>query len=141
MGNHIADVKAPRCVIEFQASPISPSEIAEREAHYRPMLWVLRAEDFRTNIDFRCRDSYHSFRWKWPRQSWFAATAPIFLDLGDPTFDDDGFNDPEQPTGLFRIHHLYHDTPCGGWGHFVNDSVLFNAAGLTPAPTASNIGA
>lgn len=46
MGPHRADVVTPRGVIEFQKSSISGSEIREREAFYKKMIWVVDASSF-----------------------------------------------------------------------------------------------
>ena len=46
MGNHRADVKTPRGVVEFQASSISSTEVQEREEFYGKMIWVVKADMF-----------------------------------------------------------------------------------------------
>ena len=46
VGNHRADVKTPKLVVEFQRSSISTDEIQERESHYKNMVWVLCGYDF-----------------------------------------------------------------------------------------------
>jgi hypothetical protein len=46
MGNHRADIKTPRGVIEFQASSISSTEVQEREEFYGKMIWVVKADTF-----------------------------------------------------------------------------------------------
>lgn len=154
MGPHRADIQTPSGrILEFQASPISTSQIAEREAFYRNMLWILKGEDFAQNFDIRdagltarlicdncnmrftpgddisidydccpvCGDNltstpirsrpYWTFRWHYPRRSWFAAKCPIAI-------DHEGM--------LFFIKKLYADSHCAGWGtyqrisHFVD---------------------
>src|SRR6187551_3463787 len=51
MGPHRADVQTHTgLVIEFQASPISPQEIEERENFYGKMIWVLNGEDFKRRL-------------------------------------------------------------------------------------------
>jgi len=67
--------------------------------------WVLKGADFSDNFNIRLQGDYWSFRWKWPRKSWWYATKPIYVDLGDR---------------LFAIKRLYADVPCGGWGYFVD---------------------
>lgn len=46
IGNHRADLKTPKGVVEFQASCISSTEIQERESFYGRMIWVVKAEEF-----------------------------------------------------------------------------------------------
>jgi hypothetical protein len=124
MGNHRADVKTKNFVIEFQASSISDYEIEEREEFYQKMIWVLRGEDFRKNLEFRRgnkkpklwqkqstpapseppSDNYRSFRWKHPRKSWWYAQRQIVIDLGEYMFD---------------VKKIYDNVPCGGWGFIV----------------------
>lgn len=115
VGDHRADIKTPRVVIEFQASPISPEDIKAREAHYGPMVWVLKGSDFINNLNLRDRGSYHSFRWKHPRKSWWSSRRPIFIDL-------DGL-------GLFELRKLYPNTPCGGWGRFIGREAFLDCFG------------
>lgn len=100
LGCHRADIKTPKLVVELQAGAISPEEIRERERHYGNMVWLLRGEDFSENIDLRKQSGYLSFRWKWPRKSWWEATKPMVIDL---------------PTGMIHVRKLHHNTPCGGW--------------------------
>lgn len=102
IGNHRADVKTPKLVVELQASCISADEIREREAHYKNMVWLLRGDDFRDNLSLRKREGYLSFRWRWPRKSWWAASAPIVIDL---------------TYGLLHVKKLHAHTPCGGWAN------------------------
>jgi competence CoiA-like predicted nuclease len=49
IGNHRADVKTPRGVVEFQASSISSTEVQEREDFYGRMIWVVKADTFDLN--------------------------------------------------------------------------------------------
>lgn len=102
VGKHRADIKTPKLVIELQASCISPEEIEARERHYRSMLWLLRGDDFADNFSLRKHDGYLSFRWKWPRKSWWAAKMPIVIDFQD---------------GMIKVKKLYGNIPCGGWAN------------------------
>lgn len=48
---HIADVRtASGVVLEFQNSPMSPAELAAREAFYGRMVWLLNAAPFRSHF-------------------------------------------------------------------------------------------
>lgn len=114
IGRHRCDVKTPKMVIEFQASIISCDEIAERENFYGRMVWVLRGDDFKNNIHFRQRDGYVSFRWRWPRKSWWGANRPVVIDT---------------EHGLFNIKKIYCDVPCGGYGQFIDESDFFRFVG------------
>ncbi len=103
MGCHRADVRTPTgLVIEFQNSPITPEDILERERFYGRMLWVFNAAEFADNLSLRKRDGFLSFRWRWPRQSLWAVTRPMYFDLGSGS--------------LLRVRKVHHRVPCGGWG-------------------------
>jgi competence protein CoiA len=110
VGAHIADVRTPRTVVEFQSSPLSTIDIREREQHYGRMVWVLNGLEFKENFEIRDQGSYSTFRWKWPRQSWWSAQRPIFIDWGN--------------YALFRINKIHHDIPCGGWGMWFTKEVF-----------------
>lgn len=116
IGKHRADVKTPKLVVEFQASPISMEEVQERERFYGNMVWLLRGDDFKSNISFRNREGFWTFRWKWPRKSWWAAKMPIVISFG---------ND------LFHVKKLHSHTPCGGWGVRMETREFLNRCGLT----------
>ncbi len=107
IGNHRADILASNgWVVELQHSPISSGEIRLRERFYGDrMVWVLDLEQFLAHFVFRSKDGYTTFRWKWPRKSWWAAQRSVFLDFGGDM--------------LFLIKKVYHGTPCGGWGRWV----------------------
>ncbi len=106
VGCHRADVKTNKLVVELQASCISSEEIEERERFYGNMVWLLRGHDFAKNIAMKnvsgdgCR-TYKTFRWKWPRKSWWHAKMPIVIDMAGV---------------LLHVKRLHHEMPCGGWG-------------------------
>lgn len=103
MGPHRADVRINGTVIEFQKSPISPDEIAERESFYGDMVWVLDGNDFFDRLTFcdgaecvarkggwdrsgRSLNASHDrsvtwigFDWKHARKSWSFASKPVFF--------------------------------------------------------------
>ena len=116
VGNHRAGIKTPTCVIELQNSPLDEVTILQREAHYGNMVWVVNASHFTDNLLLRERGDYTSFRWKWPRKSWWAATKPLYFDF------DDGSGD------LFHVKKIHRNTPCGGWGQWV-DGEFFDFVG------------
>lgn len=83
VGKHRADVKLNNgLVIEFQASPISNIEIEERENFYKNMIWVIKLDKLE---NFQIRKSFsnnsYSFRWKYPKKSFFNSSKPIYIDL------------------------------------------------------------
>jgi len=124
IGRHRADIRTPKFILELQASSISSDEIVEREQFYADhggMLWLLKGADFAENFELRIRDGYFSFRWRWPRQSWWFAKKPIVIDF--PAF------------GLFYIEKIYQHLPCGGWGNELNATEFLNECGL---PTPEN---
>ena len=113
VGVHRADIRTDSgCVIELQRSPLDVRAIAERERYYGNMVWVIDAEDFRENLSLRNRNGYTTFRWRWPRKSWWVARKPMYWDM-----HRDGW--------LFEVRKLYAHCPCGGWGRWVNETALF----------------
>lgn len=111
MGKHRADVRLQNgTIIEFQNSPISTEEILEREAFYKKMVWVINAQDWDKKFVLRRKEDYQSFRWKHPRKSWWYATCPIYLDMGNGV--------------LFRIQKIHKSIPCFGWG-FIKTGIEF----------------
>ena len=108
---HRADVKTPRKVIEFQNSSLSVDDIWDREEEYGDMVWVINGVEFRENFILRDKPYGYSFRWKRPRQVWFNASQPIYIDNLWPN---------ARPGSLFLIKKLHDELPCGGWGDFVN---------------------
>ena len=109
MGNHRADIRTSAGrVIELQHSPISTTEIEERERFYgRGIVWVVDASGFIENMDFRKKVDHSTFRWKWPRKTWASASRPVYLDPGE----ESGWG-----QYIFRLNKMYGETPCGGWG-------------------------
>jgi hypothetical protein len=94
---HIADFKNDDgVVIEFQHSPMSPSERFERESFYGNMIWLIdctgknisispQSDSIVMNKEFFDREPIPiSFIWRHPKK-WiteFDITCPIYLDLG-----------------------------------------------------------
>ena len=110
VGNHRADIKTPSGVIELQHSSIDPYDVYVREGLYTDycggLVWILDGTDIWDNLSFRNHNGdYASFRWYWPRKTWWTATSPVFIDL-------------PQISKLFEIKKMHHNTPCGGWGYF-----------------------
>lgn len=112
MGPHRADIVTGSTVTELQHSQISPMEIRERERFYGRMVWIFNAAPFIRNLNFRPRDGFVSFRWKWPRKSLGAVTKPMYWDLGN------GFS--------LEVRRLDVMTPSGGWGNLVTSLSLAN---------------
>jgi len=108
MGKHRADIITKyKVVVELQNSQISSIEIKEREEFYKNMFWIINAEEFVNNINFRYHENgTTTFRWKHPRKSWWFATKSIVLDCGYGK--------------LFIVKKIHPNVPCGGNGHFVN---------------------
>ena len=134
VGCHRADVKTHSGqVIEFQHSNISTADIEEREQFYRWMVWVFDANSLYTNnserdqLLLRDRGDFFSFRWKHPRKTTWACTAPTYLDLGLFSHPTTNVYD----LWLLKIGKIHHDIPCGGWGVLVShrDFVLTRSGG------------
>ena len=121
---HRADIKTDTHVVEFQHSSISGDEIRERETFYHlckgyEMAWVIDVLEYHENIELRYRYSNKtaSFRWKWPRKSWWASEhADIYLD------NHNGL--------LFQVQGLYPNCPCGGWGKWVRPEQFLKNVGV-----------
>ncbi len=127
IGSHRADVKTLSCVIEFQHSPISQEDIADRESFYGNMIWVIDAKKFglepRREMLMQIGGEkvflqgleqsrppsdgeYTSFRWKHPRKSWWKSVKDKYFDMGE--------------GWLLHMKKVYNKVPCGGWGHWVS---------------------
>lgn len=117
IGCHRADIKTPKIFVELQSSCISPKEIQSRERFYQKMIWLLRGHDFSENINIRQRSGYLSFRWKWPRKSWWAATMPIVIDL---------------PGRMIHVKKLHSNIPCGGWAKEITEHDFMVLCGFDP---------
>jgi len=119
---HIADILLPNGkVIEFQHSPISSEEIAERESFYKNILWVFDATDAAENGRFQMyeKDGYWTFRWKAPRKTIRRCRLPIYIDIGDGQ--------------MFEIRKIYTATesynpdrprPWFGWGKLTYEDLF-----------------
>lgn len=92
MGPHRADIVAAKgWVCELQHSSISPEEIAEREAFYKRMAWVLDASVFLSRLyvmGFYGTTSVFKLKWTWMHQRWRSATRPVYLDLAPKTIGE-----------------------------------------------------
>lgn len=127
MFDHRADIRLDSgTIMELQSSPISADEIAEREAFYGNMVWVLNGEAFAKNIFLRPKNigadgipSHFTFRWKWPRSTWFYAKKPILIDGG---------------PFILRVKKIYAEVPCGGWGHLFSKNRVLTHSGLRGLP-------
>lgn len=83
---HRADaVTVGGMVVEFQHSPISPAEIAQREAFYGRMVWVFDAREAHEAKRLTIHKSKwgHFMRWKHSPAFLRLCGAPVYLDLGD----------------------------------------------------------
>ncbi|HWA82281.1 MAG TPA: competence protein CoiA family protein [Fimbriimonadaceae bacterium] len=89
-GPHRADIANERIVVELQNSPISPEEIAAREAFYGSIIWIVNAAGFSDRF-FLTRlmgNGVFAFRWKQMKPSWLRAKRPVYLDFGHTTVSD-----------------------------------------------------
>lgn len=110
VGTHRADVKVGSIVLEFQHSPLSPHEIAQREQEYGTdkMLWVVDARDAEEKEQFLFRRSLgrgpvgqvRTFRWKRAKKAWAFAKAPVIFHFGE--------------GGLELLKKMYVDKRVGG---------------------------
>lgn len=132
VGKHRTDIQAPKTAIEFQSSHLPPDDIVERENYYDlhcgGLVWMVRGHDFRGNMNFRNKGDYWSFRWKWPRKSWWSARCSLYIDFGNGR--------------IFHVKKLNDKVPCGGWGNwvgvddFMEACISGTAKAVTPAKPA-----
>lgn len=119
IGKHRADIKLNNgLVIELQNSPLSTSEIIEREIYYDDMIWLINCISIANHFRFRNKENekgkYITYKWKWFRNSWKDAKKQIFLDLG-------------QDIGILSIKKSYGKY---GWGFLISYSEFCNKYGL-----------
>jgi hypothetical protein len=135
---HIADIRLRSgLVIEFQHSPLSPSEIYDREAFYGDMLWVIDIQDcadykptghgvltpdgwyaFKSRrFETKDKGNHFTFSWKHPRKHIAYIEKKLYLDF--------------HPFRLFEVRKMYSEsTPFRGWGYEIyKDDFVFR---LTP---------
>ncbi len=98
-------------VIKLINSNISVESIEGQEEFFSDMIWIINADDFIDNIEFRDQGNYTTFRWKYPRKHLAYTTSPTILDLND--------------GNLFIIKKMHKGTPCGGWGYIVSMEYFF----------------
>ena len=98
---HIADVKTPAgFVIEFQHSPISPSERISREEFYGDMCWIVDATRLKSDAaKFNRAPTLHNLSYPtllsenvpvdfFPSLlKWYSAKPPVFFDFCNKLFD------------------------------------------------------
>jgi len=134
MGCHRADIlSVTGHVIELQRSPLQPSEIRARESHYRKLLWIIDASDFKRRIQFRERGDYTSFRWKHIRKWMLAIHKPMIWDLGGHKLFRVRKLYPNKQAKIIESEesmsiHTTYASPAGGWGNFVDFSSFTNWA-------------
>lgn len=125
IGPHRADVLADGTVIEFQHSPISTTEIREREDFYvaevGAMVWVFDAQPYRSRVDIRRRPNREAtFVWRHWRPSHGVCRQPMFWDFG--------------PDTMFRVNGFHPGTPTVGHGTYINPGAFLAWYGVTPFP-------
>jgi len=111
---HRADIFTKQnIIIELQNSPISKEEISERETFYKNMIWLLNGKNLWAGMRLRVNKERNiiTFRWKYPAQSWWMNTKPIYYDLNY-------IKEPLSPfyKKILLIKKIYPNLPCGGWG-------------------------
>lgn len=114
IGNHRADVVHKNgTVIELQHSPISPETIAERETHYKNMIWLF---DYSGSIEIlQVKETELSFRWKNAKKAIGLCTKPVFVDMRSVLRSD--IIGP-----ILRIDNMSCDAPNIGRGRFIHPS-------------------
>lgn len=109
---HRADILNGRgMVIELQHSPLTPSVVREREQFYENMIWIFDFTDpvRRSRFHFKRSGDHHTFIWKRPLRWMFAASRPVFLDLGGM---------------LFCVKRFSNTAPSHGWGYYINKNAF-----------------
>jgi len=126
MGCHRADVRTPKLIVELQASSISDIDIMAREQHYMNMVWLVKGENFKKNLSTYNSKGTVSFRWRWPRKSWWAAKMPIVFDLSSET--DMHGEDPK--AGLLLVHDMDREALCCGSGEWITEEKFLDRCGI-----------
>lgn len=134
IGAHRADiVGVGGVVIELQHSPISQSDIKEREAEYGNMVWLFDARSFARRITFkRLNEGRYSFRWPHWRPSMGCCKAPIFWDVAAVLGPSSPISGVLQITQLFpakpsRWHELWRDESGNVSRDWAEDRTLYDA--------------
>jgi competence protein CoiA len=123
MGSHRADMVSPATgfIVELQHSSLPPCQVAEREAFYRKMIWLVNAEGFEDRLDFRDRGDHVTFRWKHIRKWMLSIHKPMFWDLGGGRLFVVKKLHPNTRPGYNRDGSSHKGFPSGGWGKFVHE--------------------
>ena len=107
---HRADLKGEYQILEVQKSPISATEIAERESFYGNMSWMLCGEDFENRFKLNelpeNRELTFGFAWHHWRKCWVGAKKTIYIHFRKGIgklleFNDDG-------TGVIEFVDIEH---------------------------------
>lgn len=139
---HRADIVIDGRVVELQHSPISESEVLERQKVYGPsMIWVIDASDFGSNFEFRFTKfaSPDDMR-KWREASPICDMSSYEIKRGikfaphisshtfrwkyprktlwecKNLFLDFGDQSQNPHKELFQVKKVHPSMPCGGWG-------------------------
>ena len=81
---HRADIVTPSgWIIELQHSPLSTTQIDERERFYGRMVWIWDAASAWDRFVFNDHDWGVGVRWKRPRWSLCYVKRPLYLDFAD----------------------------------------------------------
>ncbi len=88
LGCHRADIRTPEGrVIELQHSPLSVSDINEREKFYNSnnyLVWIFDAVEFKNNLWFSGTSTeFVHFTWRYLRKTLRYIPSPLFFDLQD----------------------------------------------------------
>lgn len=75
-------------VYEFQCSPISVPDITAREHHFDgAVVWVIDGRNKKIMLEEKTSKrsgyKYFAFAWLWPWRSFWVATCPVYIDLGE----------------------------------------------------------
>jgi hypothetical protein len=135
--NHRADVLVGDTAVEFQHSPIPTQDRIARDEFWGRIIWVVSVPpeqlDLRPGRGRPASDRYRSFRWKWPRKSFFNSKAEIWLDVAAHTeVCQYTFKATAVPRTLLQVRKLYAEVPCGGWGFLRDPSDLINQVNRGP---------
>lgn len=142
IGEHRADIKTKKTIIELQSSSISTYNIQKRENFYNDMIWLLNGGKYGLNFDIRKTEKkYYTFRWKFPHKCWWDAKKPIFIDLHpirNILFNNLRVSCDREyilwaskrldlySNNIFAIKKIYKNCPCGGWGYIISKEEFIN---------------
>jgi hypothetical protein len=114
---HRADIVIPSKneIVLLNDTSLTGKQVIEKErffTRFGRVKWLLHDTGL-----FWVRDNngYKSFRWRWPHKALWTVRN-LFVEL------DHGVRVPQNP--ILKVHKIYPQVPCGGWGNIVDQTEI-----------------